>query len=122
LTVFVGPDPGPEVGDPVIVDVDGVDPAHHPTGHLLETKRGVGLTEGPGQGLPVDQVRQPHPPTPLRGDCQREPAGVLVELAEEMMDGIGVEARSGELVERLDDPDVGRVAGEDCPGGLGMPL
>ena len=57
----------------------------------------------------IQQVAGPHPPAPLRDDVESEPGRVLVELADPRVDDAGVELRSGQLVERGDDADVGRV-------------
>ena len=45
---------------------------------------------------------------------RREPGRVLVELADPRVDGAGIEVRPGQLVQRRDDADVGRVRRGRC--------
>src|SRR5690606_26808669 len=116
----VGPDPGPEVGAAVAVDVDRVDPAHHAAPDLLYLEGGVGLTQRTGEHLSVCEVGQSHPRAPPRDDLEVETAGVLVELPDQGIDPGGIEARPRKTVDRIHDPDVGRVASEGAADLVGV--
>jgi len=88
---------------------DGVDPAAHPVLRLPLAHRHVGLAQRPGQQRPVQQVAGAHPQPPLRHDVEREPGGVLVELADQRVGPGRVEGGPGQLVQRGHDADVRHV-------------
>ena len=105
-----GPDPGPDVDLLAPVQRDRVDRADHPPLGLLDVGRNRCLPERLRDHQLEELVAGLHPAPPLGNDRELEPAGVLVELADQRVHPARVEARPVQAVERGEDSHVGRIA------------
>ena len=113
-----GPDPGADVDLVVAVQGDRVDRADHAALGLFDVGGDRRLAERLGNHPLEEFVAGLHPTPPLGDDRELEAAGVLVELADQRVHAGRVEGRPIQVVERREDPDVGRVAAEGATARL----